>query len=265
MKTDCEIIRDILPLYCDGVCSEPSRAAVEEHLKDCADCKAELDGMSTALDIKELSVDEKNAVTAAASAWKKGKRRAFLVGGVIALLIIAIAVGGFFAYHRFTTSDGGDMNALAAAASDYLNSDRLVVDKIAERDDYLAVLLKDDADESARYMCLFERDSVFKSRWMASGGTTASDGSAISSYNMGDSNGNAVLVYFGENTTDGEKYYMFENRNTIYIRQLDPGSFVDIFVVPAESDISSTPTMVDRDKVKIQTENQQSLYITVDF
>lgn len=41
MKTGvtCEIIRDLLPLYADGVCSESSEAFVLEHLSVCEDCK----------------------------------------------------------------------------------------------------------------------------------------------------------------------------------------------------------------------------------
>lgn len=39
MKYDCEIIKDLLPLYCDGVCSEQSKNAVEEHLEGCEICK----------------------------------------------------------------------------------------------------------------------------------------------------------------------------------------------------------------------------------
>ncbi len=38
MKTDCEIIRDLLPLYVDDICSEKSRQMVDEHLKECAEC-----------------------------------------------------------------------------------------------------------------------------------------------------------------------------------------------------------------------------------
>jgi len=38
MKYKCELIRDILPLYLDEVCSEESRRAVEEHLRGCPDC-----------------------------------------------------------------------------------------------------------------------------------------------------------------------------------------------------------------------------------
>ena len=39
MKMECEVIRDLLPLYADQACSEQSRALVNEHLLDCADCR----------------------------------------------------------------------------------------------------------------------------------------------------------------------------------------------------------------------------------
>lgn len=43
MKIPCDIIKDLLPLYNDGVCSEESVNAVEEHLTDCPDCTKELE------------------------------------------------------------------------------------------------------------------------------------------------------------------------------------------------------------------------------
>ena len=41
-QLDHDIVQDLLPLYHDGVCSDKSRAAVEEHLKTCEDCRAAL-------------------------------------------------------------------------------------------------------------------------------------------------------------------------------------------------------------------------------
>ena len=32
MDFDCDLIRDLLPLYLDGVCSDASRRAVKAHL-----------------------------------------------------------------------------------------------------------------------------------------------------------------------------------------------------------------------------------------
>ena len=34
MKVPCSVIRDLLPLYHDSVCSPESSAMVEEHMKD---------------------------------------------------------------------------------------------------------------------------------------------------------------------------------------------------------------------------------------
>ena len=39
MYSYCEVIRDLLPLYQDGACSEESRGLVEAHLKECEDCR----------------------------------------------------------------------------------------------------------------------------------------------------------------------------------------------------------------------------------
>lgn len=45
MKVSCEIIKDLLPLYHDEVCSNDSRAMIDEHLIECHRCKAELQAM----------------------------------------------------------------------------------------------------------------------------------------------------------------------------------------------------------------------------
>ena len=42
MKTDCDIIQDLLPLYAEDHLSAKSRALVEEHLPSCAACQQKL-------------------------------------------------------------------------------------------------------------------------------------------------------------------------------------------------------------------------------
>ena len=39
---ECDVIRDLLPLYADDACSEKSRSLVNGHLLDCAECRAVL-------------------------------------------------------------------------------------------------------------------------------------------------------------------------------------------------------------------------------
>lgn len=39
MNQNCDIVRDLMPLHLDGVCSEQSSRIVEEHLNECAACR----------------------------------------------------------------------------------------------------------------------------------------------------------------------------------------------------------------------------------
>ncbi len=38
MAISCDVVRDLLPLYVDGLCSDESRALVEEHVRTCPAC-----------------------------------------------------------------------------------------------------------------------------------------------------------------------------------------------------------------------------------
>lgn len=89
-----EIVWDLLPLYHDGVCSEKSRAAVEEHLTACAACRAALAAMDTPLPETEVAAaDDAAAVRQLSGAWKRGRRRAWWKGAAIAAAVCAVLVG----------------------------------------------------------------------------------------------------------------------------------------------------------------------------
>lgn len=47
---NCNIVKDLLPLYIDGCCSEESKKCVEEHIKACDMCKKVLEDMNTPCD-----------------------------------------------------------------------------------------------------------------------------------------------------------------------------------------------------------------------
>ena len=48
MKLNCSIVDDLLPLYLENDCSEDSKVALEEHLKQCPACSEKLERMKTA-------------------------------------------------------------------------------------------------------------------------------------------------------------------------------------------------------------------------
>lgn len=94
MKISCEIIKDLLPLYHDGVCSNDSRMMVEEHLAYCDNCKAELQVMDNELSITNTkkNLNEAETVKKLSRRWKKGMKRSVLKGIVITIIVIAVIV-----------------------------------------------------------------------------------------------------------------------------------------------------------------------------
>lgn len=108
-KISCNTIKDLLPLYIDGVCSSDSIDIIEEHLKECPLCEAELVNLQNNTDIKpEIDKDVDKAVKTANKKIKKGKKKAviktlslvmslLLVIGIAAYLVVPIKV----AYHDY--------------------------------------------------------------------------------------------------------------------------------------------------------------------
>ncbi|MDR1060942.1 MAG: zf-HC2 domain-containing protein [Clostridiales bacterium] len=98
MNMPCEIVKDLLPLYLDGVCSDGSRAAVEEHLAACDGCAAELRAMRAALPIggAEQNLKEAEAVKSISKRWRKGMAKSLLKG--VLCTILAVAVLALVAY-----------------------------------------------------------------------------------------------------------------------------------------------------------------------
>lgn len=45
MKIECSIIKDLLPLYAENMVSEETAKHIEEHLRECPQCQAELEGL----------------------------------------------------------------------------------------------------------------------------------------------------------------------------------------------------------------------------
>ena len=84
MKTTCNVIQDLLPLYCDDACSAESRRLVEEHLKECDDCRETYQLMQAALPAKAAHTQQQ-ATAQAAQAWKKQGSTSFFKGCLVVL------------------------------------------------------------------------------------------------------------------------------------------------------------------------------------
>lgn len=54
----CEIIKDLLPSYIDGLTSNESNSEIEAHLETCQDCKDVLDQMKTEIDVDSIQLNK---------------------------------------------------------------------------------------------------------------------------------------------------------------------------------------------------------------
>ena len=89
MKFNCSIVEDLLPLYLEDMCSEDSKAALEEHLQGCPACREKLARMKNSDIIPQVKKHEsKFPITDYA---KKVKRHRIRVGLFVAFISMMAA------------------------------------------------------------------------------------------------------------------------------------------------------------------------------
>ncbi len=87
LKLECDVVRDLLPLYIEGLTKEGSNEFLVKHIKDCRECKEVLDGLQ-----KEI-IDE-NANKAFEIKDKPSKKLVKRIRNrIIAFVVIALVMG----------------------------------------------------------------------------------------------------------------------------------------------------------------------------
>ena len=90
MNKECQIIRDLLPLYADDACSDASREVIDEHLKDCPDCAAFLEQIGATEAESDLRDEAARVIKRQA---RRFKRRSAAAGSAVSgLLLVPILI-----------------------------------------------------------------------------------------------------------------------------------------------------------------------------
>jgi len=96
MKNSCEIVKDLLPLYHDDVCSNKSRSMVEEHLLECDACKKYLNSMNSDFIQSDIEKTTEQAKFDKLKGIKKKLfRKKIMISAISVLCTIVILFGGF--------------------------------------------------------------------------------------------------------------------------------------------------------------------------
>lgn len=151
MSKQCEIVRDILPLYVDGACSEASTEMIKEHLETCADCRAIYEQMCSHTN-EDILQKEKDGVIARheKTEKKKSRRRIVFVSVFVASVCLVLCIMlHYFPVYRLVQFG-------PSVFSDYYSYDQitkaLYIGSAADRKEAQAVLrLADKAFHDTRH------------------------------------------------------------------------------------------------------------------
>lgn len=73
----CDIIEDLLPLYHDNVCSNDSKIIVEEHLKNCPQCKSCLECIHNEVFQNAINLNENQENVSALKTFKRKLKKRY--------------------------------------------------------------------------------------------------------------------------------------------------------------------------------------------
>ena len=89
MKISCDIINDLLPLYVEGLASEDTRKAVEEHVTACSSCRKNLEKMRKP---EQNAAVEDIPVKKVKAALQRQRLKAIALTAVIILILAVSAI-----------------------------------------------------------------------------------------------------------------------------------------------------------------------------
>ncbi|MFL0584877.1 zf-HC2 domain-containing protein [Solibacillus silvestris] len=106
-KVSCEIVKDLLPLYYDNVCSDDSKRMVEEHLVYCQSCKIELDRLKVDFKLPEEEIEiirkDSNVIKGISSFWNRSKLKSFAIGVIISVFLVSLISSGYYYLFHLNT------------------------------------------------------------------------------------------------------------------------------------------------------------------
>lgn len=100
-KISCEVIQDLLPLYCDDICSQASQELVKGHLEGCPGCAGILEKMKEGCLASQTQEQERERMAKSlASVWKESVKRSMLRGAALALCLCLLLAGAYWGLTR---------------------------------------------------------------------------------------------------------------------------------------------------------------------
>ena len=95
MKNDCSVVKDLIPLYTEGLVSSETKEFIDEHCQSCEKCKELLETLAESPDKKESADSIKEKVwSEIASKERKRKKKKYLTLSITSVILVTLVVLG---------------------------------------------------------------------------------------------------------------------------------------------------------------------------
>ena len=156
-KRDCKIVQDLLPNYIEKLTNEETNMYIEEHLKECTECKTILENMQKELNINSNKRDERE-VKYIKKFSNKMKILKFII---LAFIIIYIAVVGRRTFIMASLSEKAKENQLYtnyyAKLYSYQGDSLTITESYNKGEDYLTTITKFANDNQIQKITYYKK------------------------------------------------------------------------------------------------------------
>ena len=96
MKNDCSVVKDLIPLYEEGLVSEETKEFIDEHGQSCENCKNLLENLAKSYSEQETNDNKKEKIWGEiASKERKRKKKRYLTLSLTSVILVTLVVLGF--------------------------------------------------------------------------------------------------------------------------------------------------------------------------
>ena len=95
-KETCFLIKDLLPLYIDDLCSNESTEIIKNHLEICPSCRKEYQQLAKQPEIKVVNDDSTELIKGVGNMFKKDKKKAVIK--TVSIFLVVLVLSGVFAF-----------------------------------------------------------------------------------------------------------------------------------------------------------------------
>lgn len=237
-RNQCNIVRDLLPSYIDELCSDDSKAFIEEHLKVCSECKEIYEMMSEGESKpEEITIDQKKIIDNVRSKMQKDIRKRKFAFGIVSIIVILAIVISILPLKNIPLNKV-NLEYVTLVTADYINFDEAPVEFGKTNHDDI-FLLDDDVDINDASFWMFhysiERNRMVVNQVVYMEENYIKEHPYITIVDL--KSKYPIKDYsYTVNTENGKSILSFDKVKTSFVSSEQIGSYVTKIIVPCQVD-----------------------------